>query len=94
MSARRTTFPLGQVVATPGALSAFAMAKENYLPYLMRHAQGDWGIVHPDDARANDEAREDGERLLSAYRLPDGTKFWIITEADRSSTCILLPEEY
>jgi hypothetical protein len=48
----------------------------------------------PEDARANDLARECGERVLSAYRLPDGTKFWIITEADRVSTCILLPEEY
>jgi hypothetical protein len=94
MSAERQTFPLGQVVATPGALHAFADAEENYLPYLMRHAGGDWGAVSSDDAQANDLARKDGERLLSAYRLRDGTKLWIITEADRSSTCILLPEEY
>jgi hypothetical protein len=84
----------GQVVATPGALQAFAVARENYLPYLMRHARGDWGEVCPDDAESNDEARETGERLLSSYKLRNGTKFWIITEADRSSTCILLPEEY
>ena len=94
MNAERQTFPLGQVVATPGALHAFAAAEEHYLSYLMRHAGGDWGAVCPEDARANDDAREDGERLLSAYRLRDGTKLWIITEADRSSTCILLPEEY
>jgi hypothetical protein len=94
MRPSRKSFPLGQVVATPGALQAFASAEENYLPYLMRHAGGDWGEVCPEDALANDEAREDGERLLSAYRLQIGTKIWIITEADRSSTCILLPEEY
>ena len=86
--------PLGQVVATPGALRAFALAEEDHLPYLIRHARGDWGVVSPEDARANDEAREVGERLLSAYRLQGDTKVWIITEADRSSTCILLPEEY
>lgn len=94
MAMRRKTFPLGQVVATPGALQAFASAEENYLPYLMRHAGGDWGEVCPEDAGANDEALRDGERLLSAYQLRDGTKVWIITEADRSSTCVLLPDEY
>lgn len=94
MRAKRNTFPLGQVVATPGALHAFAAAEENYLPYLMRHAGGDWGTVSPEDARANDQALRGGERLLSAYRLQGGTKIWIITEADRSSTCLLLPEEY
>jgi hypothetical protein len=90
----RKTFPLGQVVATPGALQAFASIEEEYLPYLMRHAGGDWGEVCPEDARLNDEALGEGLRLLSAYKLPDETKVWIITEADRSSTCILLPEEY
>lgn len=90
----RKIFPLGRVVATPGALHAFADAREEYLPYLMRHAIGDWGTVSPQDARANDQALQNGDRLLSAYRLLDDTKIWIITEADRSSTCILLPEEY
>jgi hypothetical protein len=60
----------------------------------MRHVGGDWGEVCPEDASANDEARMTGERLLSSYRLRSGTRIWIITEADRSSTCILLPEEY
>jgi hypothetical protein len=94
MSPNPNTFSLGQVVATPGALEAVADAHEHYLPYLMRHARGDWGEVCPEDARANDLALETDERLLSSYRLRDGTKLWIITEADRSSTCILLPEEY
>jgi hypothetical protein len=94
MRTGRKNVPLGRVVATPGALNAFADAEEEYLPYLMRHAGGDWGEVPPEDAGANDEALQGGERLLSAYRLSGGTKIWIITEADRSSTCILLPDDY
>lgn len=94
MNERQRTFSLGRVVATPGALRAFALADEGYLPYLARHTSGDWGEVCPEDARANDQALEERERLLSSYALPDGTRFWIMTEADRSSTCILLPEEY
>jgi hypothetical protein len=88
------TFPLGQVVATPGALHAFALKEEHPLPYLSRHARGEWGEVCREDALLNDQALEGGGRLFSAYKLRDGTKIWIITEADRSSTCILLPEEY
>jgi len=94
MSPVRRTVPLGRVVATPGALQAFAVAAENYFLYLARHANRDWGDVCPEDARANDQALREGTRLLSAYTLQGGTRVWIITEADRSSTCILLPEEY
>ena len=94
MSPVRRTVPLGRVVATPGALEAFAVAAENYFLYLARHAGGDWGDVCPEDARANDQALREGTRLLSAYTLQGGTRIWIITEADRSSTCVLLPEEY
>lgn len=94
MSASEKTFSLGQVVATPGALQALARGEEQYLPLLMRHARGDWGEVCTEDAGANDRALRSGGRLFSAYRLRDTTKIWIITEADRSSTCILLPEEY
>jgi len=94
MSPNQRTFSLGRVVATPGALQAFAHTEENYLPYLARHVSGDWGEVCPDDAQANDEALADGARVLSAYSLRDGTRLWIVTAADRSSTCILLPEEY
>ena len=88
------TFPLGRVVATPGALHAFTLMEEHPLPYLLCHARGEWGEVCREDARANDRALQRGERVFSAYKLRDGTKIWIITEADRSSTCILLPEEY
>jgi hypothetical protein len=94
MSTDQKTFPLGQVVATPGALQVFATAGEEYLPYLLRHVGGDWGELDPEDALANDEALEGGGRLFSAYKLQEGTKVWIITEGDRSSTCILLPDEY
>jgi len=94
MNPATKTFPLGQVVATPGALHALALLEEQPLPYLSRHARGDWGNLCPEDALANDEALEGGGRIFSSYRLRDRTKIWIITEADRSSTCILLPEEY
>ena len=94
MSPRLATVPLGRVVSTPGALGAFTEAGEHPFVFLARHANGDWGDLCPEDARANERALRTGERLLSAYGLRDGTKIWIITEADRSSTCILLPEEY
>lgn len=61
---------------------------------LRRHARGDWGDLDPEDLKANDASLRDGSRLLSAYHAKDGTKFWVITEADRSMTTALLPEEY
>lgn len=89
-----TRFSPGKIVATPGAIEAMNGCEDKPLPYLSRHLHGDWGDVDADDKRANDADLRRGGRLLSAYRLKDGTKVWIITEADRSSTCILLPEEY
>lgn len=85
-------FPLGVVVATPGALAA--VADDTRLDALARHARGDWGEVGPEDRAANDLALEEGARLLSVYRTPAGGAFWVITEADRSSTAVLLPSEY
>jgi hypothetical protein len=87
-------FELGRIVATPGAHEAFREAGEVEFPYLTRHLLGDWGEVDGHDQRANKQALKEGTRLLSAYTLPGGRKVWIITEADRSSTCILLPSEY
>lgn len=88
-------FELGRLLATPGVLSAVAEASDNLMTYLARHARGDWGTVCDADKRANDQALKDGTRLLSAYVLRDGTtRIWIITEADRSATTVLLPEEY
>jgi hypothetical protein len=58
------------------------------------HAKGEWGELSAEDARLNDEALVSGERILSAHRTARKEKLWIITEADRSATTILLPEEY
>ena len=90
----RPLFPLGQIVATPGALDALQQAGQAPIDFLMRHVRGDWGDVCAEDAEANQQSLKDGSRLLSAYKTSKGVKLWIITEADRSSTCILLPEEY
>jgi hypothetical protein len=89
------TLPLGRVVGTMGALAAFAGAlDEDMNTFLTRHANGDWGEVNEHDRRANEYALEQDLRVLSAYTLSSGERIWIITEADRSSTTILLPEEY
>ena len=84
-------FPLGQVVITPNALEK--LKSDDILNALNRHVVGDWGELDDEDRQTNDEALQSGHRLLSAYR-SGVTKFWIITEADRSSTCVLLPEDY
>lgn len=85
-------FPMGHTVITPGALEALSSAA--VIAALDRHNQGDWGEVDKADWNANERALVEDARLLSAYRDSKGTKFWIITEADRSVTTILLPEEY
>lgn len=86
---------LGQIMETPGALAAFNAAELSPTPFLVRHASGDWGDVSQEDAALNNEALVDGTRILSSYKLRDGeTTIWIITEADRSVTTILLPSEY
>ena len=85
---------LGRLFATPGTLAAFAEARETPLSYLARHATGDWGNLDAEDMAANEEALRVGARTLSSYQLSTGERIWIITEADRSSTTILLPDEY
>jgi hypothetical protein len=87
-------FALGQVVATPGVLRVFEESHDSPLTYLVRHQSGDWGYLDDHDKRENNFSLERGFRILSSYKTKNGTKFWIITEADRSSTTILLPEEY
>ena len=88
-------FRLGRPVATPGALTLMVAAGENPASLLERHQRGDWGEVTPEDARENVLSVREGYRILSSYRVGEGgEKVWIITEADRSSTCILLPAEY
>ena len=69
-------------------------AGQSPMEFLQRHAAGDWGEVDAHDKAENEYSLQQGFRLLSAYRLADGTKIWIITEADRSATTLLLPEEY
>src|SRR5689334_24710268 len=85
-------FPMGQTVITPGALEALSSA--SIMAALDRHGQGDWGEVDKEDWNANDRALKEGTRLFSVYRNGHDIKFWIITEADRSATTILLPSEY
>ena len=87
-------FTLGAVTATPGVLAAFQDAQDNFWPYLRRHSEGDWGEVSPEDRAENELSLQAGFRLLSAYTIKSGVKIWIITERDRSSTTILLPDEY
>ena len=87
-------FPLGQVVATPGALAALTEAGDSPTSFLQRHVVGDWGELDDGDRRENERSVSAGDRLLSAYTTSTGIRIWVITEADRSSTCILLPEEY
>jgi hypothetical protein len=93
-SGSSSLFPLGALVSTPGALSALEECGIAPLALITRHAQGDWGDVSPEDAQANLDALSHGDRLLSSYSLAGGTKVWVITEADRSVTAILLPSEY
>jgi hypothetical protein len=85
--------PLGRVVATPGALKLLSEASEDLFGYLVRHATGDWGDLCAFDRRQNQIALRDGYRVLSSYQVGRDC-VWIITEADRSVTTILLPEEY
>ena len=81
-------------MATPGALEALGRAGESPVPYLARHVAGDWGDLDAEDKQANDDALIHGARLLSAYVLPTTERMWIITEADRAYTTLLLPGEY
>ena len=85
---------LGQVVATPGAIEALKKDGQTASHFLNRHLSGDWGELCDEDRQLNDDAINNGSRVLSAYTLSTGDKLWIITEADRSSTCLLLPSEY
>jgi hypothetical protein len=88
-------FDLGRVVATPGAMALLASAGENPARLLERHASGDWGEVPPEDARENERSLKYGFRILSSYPVGGASeRVWVITEAGRSSTCLLLPSEY
>jgi hypothetical protein len=89
-------FQPGQVVGTPEALAALGPAR--VLEILVRHLSGDWGELSEADKKENDLSVREGFRILSAYWIdeadPTKGKVWVITEADRSSTCILEPDQY
>lgn len=87
-------FPPGQIVATPGALTALKEAGIDSASLLARHLSGDWGELCPEDCAENEWSLQRGLRILSAYPLPTGQKIWVITEADRMAITFLLPEEY
>lgn len=89
--ADKTLFSPGLIVATRGAINR--RGHQDFSDLLDRHLSGDWGDLDDEDKAANDEAVRRGFRILSAYNTPEG-KYWVITEADRSTTTILLPEEY
>jgi hypothetical protein len=93
-TSNKPLFALGQVVATPGALELLESAGKAPSEFISKHQSGDWGDEMCDEDRElNNAALKDGSRLLSAYTVGKD-KLWIITEADRSSTTLLLPSEY
>ena len=106
---RVALFPTGEFLVTPGALLASIACQANLESYLERHASGDWGVLDAHDRRVNEEALRNGHRILSAYDLPadkashtdkangegqNSIRIWIITDADRRSSTVLLPDEY
>ena len=106
LSDQLNKFSLGRILATPGAIELAQIHQISLRQLLFRHAIGDWGDLCHDDQRANFEALANGSRLMSSYVIrtaspnhgansePTEVKFWIITEADRAATTVLLPEEY
>jgi hypothetical protein len=87
-------FSLGRIVATPEALEALEEANQNPIEFIQRHQTGDWGELCEEDKRENEFSVRNGFRILSAYRTQNKVKIWIITEADRSVTTLLLPQGY
>ncbi len=92
-------FPLGRIVMTANLHRQLQAAdpehwEEKLKGFIDRHASGDWGNLEEFDRQQNNSALEDGSRIFSAYHTSDGTKVWVITEADRSYTTALLPEDY
>ena len=93
-SENKVLFDLGQTFMTIGARGALEESNQTANEFLARHQSGDWGIVCEDDKRENELSLKEGFRILSAYKTDKGEKIWVITEADRSSSTILKPEEY
>ena len=91
---KQALFPLGRIVGTPGAIEALERAGQTAAEFLARHVSGDWGEVPPEDAKENELSLKEGFRVMSVYTLRTGVKLWLITEADRSVSTLLLPDEY
>ena len=91
---RTALFPLGQIVATPGALEALEASHQSAMEFVERHAAGDWGELSAADIAENELSLKNGFRLLSSYNTAARQKLWVITEADRSATTLLVPDEY
>lgn len=87
-------FPAGQIVATPGALALLTQANKTPWEFLSRHLRGDWGDLCPEDKAENELSLKHGYRLMSSYRINASEILWVITEADRSATTMLLPSDY
>lgn len=87
-------FSLGQIVATSALFNYCEEKNFPLLPYIIRHSSCDWGDICDEDKGINEEALNNGSRIMSVYKLKDGKAIWIITEADRSVTTLLFPEEY
>jgi len=94
MRCGKSLFPLGRIVATPGAIDALRQANQWPDHFLNRHVTGDWGELENEDKAENEHSLQRGLRILSSYITAAGEKLWVITEADRSSTTLLRPEEY
>jgi len=94
MKTAKPPFPLGQILFTPGAVDALIRANQDVHNFLNRHMNGDWGDLSDEDRVENEFSLEHGFRILSSYTTAAGEKLWVITEADRSATTLLLPEEY
>jgi hypothetical protein len=92
MKGQMTKFELGRIVTTKAANET--ISQEEIHLALTRHQSGDWGNVCKEDWETNDQALNGDDRILSSYKSTDGTKFWIITEHDRSVTTVLLPDDY
>ena len=94
VAADEPLFALGQVLVTPGTLELLETHQLTALPFVLRHVSGDWGDICAEDKQSNADALQYGYRLMSVYVISKAERLWIITEADRSSTTLLLPEEY
>jgi hypothetical protein len=93
-AAAMARFALGQTLITPGAQDALEIAGQTAIEFLRRHMSCDWGELSEEDVKENERSLEHGLRLLSRYETAKGERLWIITEADRSATTVLLPIEY